>query len=199
MEQNELTALTARVRSGDAAAAAEFVRLFEPQIRRAIRIHGTGQRLQARAGFGRPLPIGPPPLPGTAGQHGDTDGRSRQTARLDADMARNRRRRRCGGSGPTNAAAVGCARSASKSSPSRPTWLLQSAWIWNSTNCWRGSSPVWTSRNGGSPSCVPTAYRGRTLPGVRPEGRGVAQELPPRSQKAAAALDGRQPAETGDP
>jgi len=46
MEQNDLTALTTRVRAGDAAAAAEFVRLFAPQIRRAIRIHGTGQPLQ---------------------------------------------------------------------------------------------------------------------------------------------------------
>lgn len=46
MEQNDLAALTARVRLGDAAAAAEFVRLFEPQIRRGIRIHGTGLRLQ---------------------------------------------------------------------------------------------------------------------------------------------------------
>ncbi len=46
MDQNNLAALTARLRSGDPAAAAEFVRLFEPQIRRAIRIHGTGQPLQ---------------------------------------------------------------------------------------------------------------------------------------------------------
>jgi RNA polymerase sigma factor (sigma-70 family) len=46
MDPNELAALTARVRSGEAEAMAEFVRLFAPQIRRAIRIHGTGQRLQ---------------------------------------------------------------------------------------------------------------------------------------------------------
>lgn len=46
MGGDDLMALTARIRAGDAEAAAEFVRRFEPQIRRLIRIHGTGQPLQ---------------------------------------------------------------------------------------------------------------------------------------------------------
>lgn len=46
MEEMDLPALIERVKAGDPAAAQEFVRRFGPQIRRAIRTRGTGQRLQ---------------------------------------------------------------------------------------------------------------------------------------------------------
>jgi RNA polymerase sigma-70 factor (ECF subfamily) len=45
-EQGEFTRMMARVRAGDAEAAAELVRRYEPQIRRIVRLRMTDPRLR---------------------------------------------------------------------------------------------------------------------------------------------------------
>ena len=45
-EANAFRDLIARVRAGDAAAAAELVRLYEPAIRRAVRVRLVDARLE---------------------------------------------------------------------------------------------------------------------------------------------------------